>query len=208
MSLKSGLVSAIVSQFARPRGLAGRVVGAILANSSSNVRRSRWTVDLLGICAGDRILEIGCGPGIALAACLARLRTGTAVGVDHSALMVMQARRRNAEAVREGRLRLIAGTIGDLPGNAQPFDRIFSINVVQFVPDKLAFIRDLAGRLAPNGLLATTFQPRGESPTREEAFAMARLLTELMTGVGLTGLRTEVLELKSMPAVCVLARKA
>jgi SAM-dependent methyltransferase len=204
---QAGLVATIVRQFARPRGFVGRIVGIILANRSSNVLRSQWTVERLGISTGDRVLEIGCGPGVALKACLERLRDGTALGVDHSEVMIAQARRRNAKAIRKKRLKLIAGTIDDLPADEPPFDRIFSINVIQFVADKNAFVKICADRLAPNGLLATTFQPRGTKPTREAALAMAHLLTELMARAGLTDVRTETLELKPIPAICALGRK-
>jgi ubiquinone/menaquinone biosynthesis C-methylase UbiE len=204
---QAGLVATVVSQFAKPRGLVGRVVGVILANRGSNVRRSRWTVELLRISPADRVLEIGCGPGVALKASLERLEDGVAVGVDHSDVMIAQARRRNAKAVRRKRLKLIVGTIDELPASEPPFDRIFSINVIQFVADKESFIKACAKRLAPNGVLATTFQPRGTKPTREAALAMAHTLAQLMAKAGLTGARTEILELKPVPAVCVLGEK-
>jgi ubiquinone/menaquinone biosynthesis C-methylase UbiE len=197
--------AAIVRQFAKPSGIFGRLVGLILANRSSNVRRGRWTVDLLELSPPDRVLEVACGPGVALEACLALLAQGTAVGLDHSELMIDQARRRNARAVALQRLRLIVGTIDDLPGDER-FDRIFSVNLIQFIPDKPAFLGACLRRLAPNGKLATTFQPRGRKPTREAAFAMARTLAETMANLGFIEVRTEVLEMHPAPAVCVLGR--
>src|SRR5215510_229815 len=119
---QSGLVASIVRQFAKPRGFVGRIVGVILANRGSNIRRSRWTVERLGISAADRVLEIGCGPGIALKACLERFKDVAAVGVDHSEVMIAQARRRNAKAVRRKRLKLIVGTLDDLPESEPAFD--------------------------------------------------------------------------------------
>jgi trans-aconitate methyltransferase len=199
--------AAIVSQFARPTGIFGRLVGFVLANRSSNVWRGRWTVDLLELSARDLVLEVACGPGVALKACLERLKQGTAMGLDHSGVMIGQARRRNARAVEMKTLRLIVGTIDDLPADER-FDRIFSINLIQFLPDKPAFLVACMKRLAPNGMLATTFQPRGRKPTREAAFAMATTLTETMTGLGFIDVRTEVLEMNPVPAVCVLGRKA
>lgn len=201
------LVKVVISQFARPRGFFGSIVGFNLAHRSSNVRRSRWTVDLLRLSPSDRVLEVGCGPGVALKACLERLKDGTAVGVDHSDVMIYQALRRNARSFQEKRLKLVAGTLEGLPAEEAPFDRIFSINVIQFMSDKQTFIDACVKRLAPSGVLATTFQPRGRKPTREAAHAMARTLTELMTNAGFADLHTEILEMSPVPAVCVLGRR-
>jgi SAM-dependent methyltransferase len=55
----------------------------------------------------DRIIELGCGPGLAIAALATRAIRGPVVGVDHSQVMIGQARRRNRAAIRAGRVRLI-----------------------------------------------------------------------------------------------------
>ncbi len=194
------------SQFSKPTGLIGRLVGWIFANRASNVRRSNWTVELLKLAPRDRVLEVGCGPGIALKACLKTVTDGTVVGLDHSDVMIAQARGRNLRAVRKKRLRLVLGTLAELPHDEPPFDKIFSINVIQFV-DKAAFIAESVKHLSRDGILATSFQPRGGKPTREQALEMGKTLETLFTSAGLTEVRTELLELKPVPAICVLGRK-
>jgi trans-aconitate methyltransferase len=121
--------------------------------------------------------------------------------------MIDQAGRRNARAVERKRLRLIVGTIDDLPAD-EWFDRIYSINLSQFIPDKPAFLNACMKQLAPNGMLATTFQPHGRKPTRGAAFAMAETLTEIeiMASLAIIDVHTEVLEMSPIPAVCVLGR--
>ncbi len=61
----------VVEQFGKPHGFLGRMAGWIMAWRPSNRERNHWTVDLLNIQSGDRFIEIGCGPGIALEDCLA-----------------------------------------------------------------------------------------------------------------------------------------
>jgi ubiquinone/menaquinone biosynthesis C-methylase UbiE len=58
-------------------------------------------VSLLALPPAGRILEIGCGPGVAIAA-LIRAGAGHVDGVDHSAVMLRQAARRNAAAIWAG----------------------------------------------------------------------------------------------------------
>lgn len=206
-SSRKSLVGRVIGQFAKPRGTFGRLVGFVLANRASNIRRGRWTIALLGLSPDDRVLEIGCGPGVALVTCVALAKDGAVVGLDHSDVMIEQARRRNAKAVRRKRLKLVRGTIEDLPANEPPFDRIFAINVIQFIADKDAFIVACAARLAPRGVFAITFQPRGTRPTREAAIEMAKLVSALMAKAGLTDIRTELLEMKTVPAICVLGKR-
>src|ERR1700760_3776775 len=85
---------AAVGQAHHPRGAAGRVNGWMFAHRPSNRQRNRWVVSLLDVQAADRVLEIGFGPGIAVAE-LVRAGAGHVYGADHSAVMLRQASRRN-----------------------------------------------------------------------------------------------------------------
>lgn len=199
------LRDAIVSQFERPRGILGRVVGWILAGRGTNLQRNRWTVGLLAPAKGDKVLEVGCGPGVALELCL-KTEGVSAVGVDHSALMISQAGKRNARAVKAGRLVLVEGTADSVRVDLGPFDKMFSINVIQFV-DQAAFVARAKTLLKPQGVLATSYQPRHANATRADALQVAERLSGLMTAVGFTAIRTEELTLKPVPAVCVLGRR-
>jgi hypothetical protein len=60
------LIATVHSQFHRPAGLLGRVVGWIMANRRSNIQRSCWTIDPLNLHGGDHVLEIGFGPGLGI----------------------------------------------------------------------------------------------------------------------------------------------
>ena len=55
----------------------GHVAGWIMGRRSSNLKRNHWAVRLLDVGPIDRVIELGCGPGVAIAAspCM-RLRPG------------------------------------------------------------------------------------------------------------------------------------
>jgi SAM-dependent methyltransferase len=102
--MRERLVRRIMSQFHRPRGLVGRLGGWEMALRSSNRKRNAWAVALMEVQPSDRVLEIGFGPGIAVREIARRATRGEVVGIDHSAVMPAQAARRNAAAIREGRV--------------------------------------------------------------------------------------------------------
>jgi hypothetical protein len=59
---------------------------------------------------------------------------GQAYGVDHSEVMVRQASRRNAAAIRAQRVMLLRAPADRLPRFAEPLDAIVAVNSAGFWP--------------------------------------------------------------------------
>jgi SAM-dependent methyltransferase len=197
----------IVSQFEQPHGTLGYIAGWVMAYRPSNRERNSWTVDFLDPQAKDHILEIGCGPGLALKACLARVTNGLVVGLDHSQTMLNQAWARNVQAILDGRLQLHLGSLGKLPYADGYFDKIFSVNVVQFIDDKAGVFNALRMKLRPGGRMASTYMPRGQNPSREKALVMADEIKRNLETAGFVRIRSEELSLKPVPAICVIGER-
>jgi SAM-dependent methyltransferase len=200
---KQKLASAIRSQFTRPRGVAGWLVGWVLALRSSNRQRNVWAVDLLGVKPTDRVLEIGFGPGIAIRELSRRATRGLVCGVDHSEVMVRQATRRNARAVRAGRVDLRFGSAEDLPVFAEPFDKVLAVNNMGMWPDPDARLKELHGLMRPGGRIAIVSQPRCPGATAETTAAQGREIAAQLATAGFTSVRSETLALEP-PVVCVM----
>lgn len=202
----------LVSQFGKPDGLVGRLAGRIMANRRSNILRNRWTVELLDLQRSDRVLEIGFGPGVALAEVGDVLTDGYVVGLDHSATMRDMATKRNRRAVAAGRVRLVTGSVEkldelndkDLDG---PFDHIFGVNVAMFWKDPVGVFRSLRERLGGGGRLAFTFQPRVGDTSDQAALSAADRMVDKLHDAGFQDIRVERLESLSPMAICVIARR-
>ena len=194
----------VIGQAHHPRGAAGRVTAWEMAWRPSNRQRNRWVVSLLELPPAGRILEIGCGPGVAIAG-LARAGAGHVYGVDHSAVMLRQAARRNAAPIRAGRVTLVRASADQLPPELDgPFDAILAVNSLAFWPAPDRQLAGLRGRLAPDGRIAIASQPRGPGATAGTSRRAAREIEDLLTGAGFTHVSTRTLPL-SPPVACVLA---
>ncbi|WP_226899588.1 class I SAM-dependent methyltransferase [Nonomuraea phyllanthi] len=198
------MIRYLVRQAHRPRGIVGRANGLMFAHRPSNRKRNIWAVSLLDIRPTDRVLEIGFGPGIAVAEFAGRATRGHVFGVDHSAVMVRQATRRNAAAVRARRVHLTCASVEELPDFGDPLDAILAVNSVGFWPDPVERLRELRHLLRPAGRIALVSQPRCPGATRDTTARAAHELQDLLTQAGFTHLRVETLDLDP-PVACVLA---
>jgi len=181
-----------------------------------NAPLNLWMVELLAVAPQDHVLEIGFGPGVALAALLARASGGLVAGVDASGLMVRQARSRHADAIAAGRLEIRQGDARSLPYDDATFDKACGAHVIYFWPDAVAIVRELRRVLRPGGTLALAYQERERMPPRAASGlsqAGARLfgpgeVEKVVRAAGFADVRVETQATPDGPAgFCVLAVK-
>lgn len=207
MSVKGTIVGRVVRQFHRPTGWPGRLAGWEMALRPSNRKRNVWAVSLLDVQPRDRVLEIGFGPGIALRELGRRASSGMVFGVDHSEVMVRQATRRNAQAVRAGRMSLATGSAEELPSFDEPLDKVLAVNSIMFWPEPVERLKELRRLLRPGGVIAIVRQPRGPGSAALTAEGVGHELVDMAARAGLSQVRTQTLHLKP-PVVCLLCVNA
>jgi SAM-dependent methyltransferase len=192
------------AQFGCPTGYCGKVAGTIMAWRPSNNARIRWTVSLLDVRSHDRILEVGMGPGIAIELLSQIAVEGFVAGIDHSDVMVRQATKRNAKAIRGGRVLLELGSAARLPQFDQPFDKIFTINSIHFWSDPIDCLKALRRLLKPGGLMAITIQPRSRGATDDATRLIGEELVADLECAGFSGCRLEMRKAFPVSVACAL----
>jgi ubiquinone/menaquinone biosynthesis C-methylase UbiE len=175
-----------------------------MAHRGSNRQRNRWAVSLLDVQPMDRVLEIGFGPGVAIAELAAHATRGHVYGIDHSEVMVQQASRRNAAAIRAHRVHLAHASVDQLPRFDDPLDAILAVNNLGFWPNPVQRLHELRRLLRPAGRIALASQPRCPGATDHTTVQAAQQFQDLLTRAGFTQIRTETLDLNP-PVACVLA---
>ena len=121
--------------------------------------RLRSIVEQLDIGPDDRVLEIGCGHGVAATLVCERLEGGHLTAVDRSAKMIQAATRRNAAYIEAGRVRFLVANFEDLDLGDHRFDKIFAIRVGLFHRDPERARSIVERWLAPGGAVFVFFDP-------------------------------------------------
>lgn len=192
----------ISSQFGKPAGITGSMIGHIMAYR--NKERIRWAIEKMGIRPNDRILEIGFGPGYAVKLISGSLNgEGSITGIDHSEVMYKQAVKKNIDGIRDGKVKL---TLGDFDKSVFPenaFDRIFAINVHWFWKDQREHFKKIGKLLKDEGILYLVYQPRWAKSSEE----LNQITAETKSVLEDAGFIISGMEVKEMkPVNCALLR--
>jgi ubiquinone/menaquinone biosynthesis C-methylase UbiE len=151
----------VTSPFAQPRGWLGRLAGRFMlwTNKQDDV------VDILDVRAGQRVLEVGYGPGGLIRLLAARTEAAQIIGVDPSPDMRDQAARANRGAVRAGRVDLRVGTAERTGLAEESVDHAVAVNNVALWPDLEAGIDELRRVVRPGGTVVLAWHG-GTTPNR------------------------------------------
>ncbi len=117
---------------------------------AANRRPIRALIDALDVQSWHRVLDIGCGDGIALAAIPHAARLS---GIDRSETMLSLARKKLRREIRDGRVDLQRGDMFALPFEPTTFDRIIASNILYFCEDLPAFVSECRRVAKPGALL-------------------------------------------------------
>jgi len=192
----------LMNLFGRPHGLLGRIGGRILAVTNKQI--NQWTVSLLDIELEDRILKIGFGPGIAAKMISDMIGNGKYIGIDPSEVTLSQAQKRNATAIREGKVELILADVERLPVFDMRIDKIFSINSIIFWKNPITQLKELRSRMTPGEIIAITLQRRSKGANDETTYEESKKILLCPEEAGFSQIRFEKMKTRPALTVCVL----
>jgi len=201
----------IARQLARPTGLIGQWIAGPLWNRR-NVALNDTTLARLAAGPADQVLEVGFGGGYLLGRLTRVVTAGSLAGVDLSAAMVNNSRRRFRQLVASGRLDLRQAPAEALPFPDAQFTRACSVNSLFSWAHTPQALRELWRVLRADGLLVLCFT--APESLRDRAFARhglalysAEKVCDLLTTVGFREITTERLTDRHRTFFCVTARK-
>jgi len=139
------------NQFAQPHGFMGRMAGWLMTFGNNNRQRIDWAVRVMQLQPEDVVMEIGFGPGCAIARMCRSVTKGCIYGMDASQVMVKVAGKRNRHAIRSGKVKLYHAVASIPPTLEKKLDKILSINSFEFWKAKEEALRNMQECMRPGG---------------------------------------------------------
>jgi cyclopropane fatty-acyl-phospholipid synthase-like methyltransferase len=120
--------------------------------------RIAWAMEIVSLEPGQRVLEFGCGPGVAASLAADRLAGGCITAIDRSSTAVSRAAQRCAAHVASGRVALEHVSLAEFRSDTR-FDTAFGVNVnVFWTTPADAECRVLTDVLVPGGAVHLVYE--------------------------------------------------
>jgi cyclopropane fatty-acyl-phospholipid synthase-like methyltransferase len=166
--------------------------------------RLAWAVEVLAVQPGDRLLEVGCGHGVAVSLVCERLGAGHITAIDRSATMTAMAEKRNRAHVDAGRAAFVTAPFATADLGAARFDKIFAVHVAAFWRQPAETLGRARALLAPGGALYLFHQTPGWSG--EDADGFSARLAGVLRDHGFPAVETVRADLRPAPVAGVIGR--
>ncbi|WP_316569936.1 class I SAM-dependent methyltransferase [Neobacillus sp. YIM B06451] len=195
----------LAKQFRLPRGLLGKIAGKIMYFENKKI--NEWTINQLSLLNGQRVLEIGFGPGYAIRAIGERFPECLIEGIDLSLKMKQETEKKHHHLIKAGKLRLWRDEISSFEFPKEKYDRIFSVNNYPLWKNRRKTLSKIASSLKPGGRVAITVQPREEGDTDNTARDLGKQLESDMKSAGLQNISISYKKIHPNLTICATAEK-
>ncbi|MFS0655911.1 class I SAM-dependent methyltransferase [Bacillus sp. 179-C3.3 HS] len=199
------MLSTISKAFSRPKGWFGSLAGFIMA--TENKALNQWAIRHLDVDDGDKILEIGYGPGYSMTYMLKHYQHLHIDGLDASSTMQEQARHQIRKRRQNGYVRLYVGEIENTRLPSNQYDKVLSVNNYTIWDDPRAGLLHLYHTLKPGGRMVIVMQPREKGADANRTKEMGEHILNDLLFVGFDHASVEYKEMRPTLSVCVTAKK-
>ncbi|KZZ85191.1 class I SAM-dependent methyltransferase [Bacillus sp. SJS] len=199
------MISMIRRNFSKPKGWIGVITGKIMARENQFI--NQWTISRLGVRRGDKVLEVGYGPGYALEYILKNYPVVKADGIDISETMKEQASIRLKDHIEAGKTELSAADIGEARIPANSYHKILSVNNYTIWDEPRKGLSHLYEAMIPGGTIAITMQPREENASPNKTKMFGKQIYDDLSACGFGRISMKFKRVKPEMTVCVTARK-
>ena len=132
-------------------GLVGLATAKVMARMNRETEVE--AIEVLAPSPGHRVLAIGIGPGVGVNQLARRVAGLTVVGIDPSAVMLSEARKRNRALIEAGTVELVQTTAGALNDEDASFDGAIAVNSIQMWEPFEDSLREVSRVLRAGGRL-------------------------------------------------------
>ncbi|MDN4075156.1 class I SAM-dependent methyltransferase [Fictibacillus terranigra] len=195
----------IFEQFEKPEGLLGKLAGKIM--SSENKELNEWTISALQPGAGDRLLEVGYGPGVGIEYVCSNYPSCRIVGYDVSHVMKKQAESRNDSFIKEGRVELFEGPITSADEHTPKFDGVYTVNSIFIWKDPIGDLKKIKSLMKEQARIAVTLQPHEKGADDDTTKEIGRIISLYLKEAGFSHISASVKNMRPVDAVIVTAAK-
>lgn len=172
---------------------------------ASASERQVWAVETLAPAPADRLLEVGCGHGVAVSLVCERLAKGRITGIDRSSKMIEIATRRNAEHVAAGKATFICSSFERTRLEEPEFDKIFAFHVAAFWKQPAPML-SLARRVMAPGAELYLFNQLPGWKQSATPLGFAAELSDVLAEHGFASYEPVMADLTSGTALCMRSK--
>ncbi|KGP71071.1 class I SAM-dependent DNA methyltransferase [Pontibacillus yanchengensis] len=194
-----------VSQFTKPKGLIGKVVGWFMYRENAKI--SKWTLSFLNIQPNEHVLEIGFGPGYCIRKLSKNVEHILISGVDPSKAMVEQAKKRNEKGVKKGWIQLDNLKADELSSFSTPLDKVIAINNITYWENPVEVLKTIKENMNHEGKIAITLQPHEKGAMDDTTENASGQIQAFMEEAGFRHIRIHLRPGKPTKTACVVGMR-
>lgn len=146
----------LVMNARKPDGFWGKLM--IRSMNRGHYSVTGWGLEKISFKQDYKVLDVGCGGGKTISRISKIVTNGKVYGIDYSELSVKKSRSYNRKDVKSGKVKIIYGSVSDMPYDDNVFDVVTGIETFYFWPDYVNDLKEVKRVLKPGGSLLLVFE--------------------------------------------------